>query len=674
MRYNAKSLAELLPAIHRLRDTEHTNKDQPLKELVELLAEQIRALEENLHQLYDDQFIETCADWAVPYIADLVGCRLLDEKVEGLVGRRAEVANTIGYRRRKGTASMLELLAHDVTGWDARVVEFFERLATTQHMNHIRPENLALTSLKSASPLETQSTPFEPLAHTGEVRAIASRRGKYNIPNIGIFLWRLKACSLTSSSARPAVVSGTPDKRRFFFSALGHDLPLVTSPQPEGEIAHLAEPLNVPLPIGRRLLRDHLEDYYGPKLSIFVKGIDHPADIIVADLSDRSSADDWGPAPGPGIVAVDPVLGRLVFGDDKTDPPLVTFYYGFGADMGGGEYDRQLSFNSAISKVIQVPDDQPTIQKAFQAMSDEDTVIEITDNGIYRETLTKTFPAGKTVEIRSANEKRPLVELQAPFEIKGSGADVTLNGLMVSGEKIVVSGKVKALRIRHCTLVPGLVLKPSCEPEKSGEPSLEVRSETAELEVDHSITGGLRLAEEGIGIVADSVLDATDESGVALAAADGKGAAGVVKIIRSTVIGKVHVVFLKLACNSIFYSALKLGDGWAAPVVSKKLQDGCVRFSFIPWDSRVPKKHRCRPGTIDEAERIRPRFTTVRYGRPGYAQLHWLCPCVIRRGADDGSEMGAFHDLYSPQREANLRVRLEEYLRFGLEAGIFYAS
>jgi hypothetical protein len=36
--------------------------------------------------------------------------------------------------------------------------------------------------------------------------------------------------------------------------------------------------------------------------------------------------------------------------------------------------------------------------------------------------------------------------------------------------------------------------------------------------------------------------------------------------------------------------------------------------------------------------------------------------------------MGAFHDLYQPQRETNLRIRLDEYLRFGLEAGIFYES
>ena len=50
------------------------------------------------------------------------------------------------------------------------------------------------------------------------------------------------------------------------------------------------------------------------------------------------------------------------------------------------------------------------------------------------------------------------------------------------------------------------------------------------------------------------------------------------------------------------------------------------------------------------------------------------CPAQIRAGADDEAEMGAFHNLFQPQRETNLRVRLDEYLRFGLEAGIFYDS
>ena len=36
--------------------------------------------------------------------------------------------------------------------------------------------------------------------------------------------------------------------------------------------------------------------------------------------------------------------------------------------------------------------------------------------------------------------------------------------------------------------------------------------------------------------------------------------------------------------------------------------------------------------------------------------------------------MGAYHQLFQPQRAANLRIRLEEYLRFGLEAGTFYET
>jgi hypothetical protein len=49
-----------------------------------------------------------------------------------------------------------------------------------------------------------------------------------------------------------------------------------------------------------------------------------------------------------------------------------------------------------------------------------------------------------------------------------------------------------------------------------------------------------------------------------------------------------------------------------------------------------------------------------------------LTPAAIRSGADDESEPGAGHATGESRREAHLRVRLEEYLRFGLEAGLFH--
>ena len=72
--------------------------------------------------------------------------------------------------------------------------------------------------------------------------------------------------------------------------------------------------------------------------------------------------------------------------------------------------------------------------------------------------------------------------------------------------------------------------------------------------------------------------------------------------------------------------------------------------------------------------RVQPEFTTRRYGLPAYAQLSLDCAPEICTGADNGAEMGVFNALLQPQREANLRLRFEEYLPFGLEAGLIFVN
>jgi hypothetical protein len=67
-------------------------------------------------------------------------------------------------------------------------------------------------------------------------------------------------------------------------------------------------------------------------------------------------------------------------------------------------------------------------------------------------------------------------------------------------------------------------------------------------------------------------------------------------------------------------------------------------------------------------------FASVRYGTPDYAQLADNCADEITRGADDGAEMGVFHDLYQPQRADSLRARLAEYTPAGTDAGISFVS
>jgi hypothetical protein len=75
-----------------------------------------------------------------------------------------------------------------------------------------------------------------------------------------------------------------------------------------------------------------------------------------------------------------------------------------------------------------------------------------------------------------------------------------------------------------------------------------------------------------------------------------------------------------------------------------------------------------------EARRVRPQFNSKRYGSPAYCQLAETCAEEITGGAEDEAEMGVFHDLYQPQRAANLRARLDQFTPAGLEAGIIYES
>jgi hypothetical protein len=100
----------------------------------------------------------------------------------------------------------------------------------------------------------------------------------------------------------------------------------------------------------------------------------------------------------------------------------------------------------------------------------------------------------------------------------------------------------------------------------------------------------------------------------------------------------------------------------------ERVQQGCVRFSYLGDAARAPRRYRCQP------ERPAPQFTSTRFGDPGYGQLADRCAEALRQGSSRQSDLGAFGDLLQPQREANLRAALDEYLRFGLEAGIFHAT
>jgi hypothetical protein len=697
MNPEADKLYKLLPALYRVRDAEH---GEPLRALCAAIAEDIAILRENLDQLYDDQFIETCADWVAPYIGELIGYRSLHGVSARTRSARAEVANTMAYRRRKGTATVLEQLARDVTGWNARVVEFFQSLQTSQYMNRIRPAHAVTPDLRDWEALERRDTAFNTLAHSVDMRRIETQQGRYNIPNIGLYLWRLDAFSVTRSPAFRI------DDERYLFSPLGHDVQLFTRPETETEITHLAEPLNVPDPIGRRVLARDLARYYGPGLSLLVEtnnGGIAADDIRVCNLSDDGAS--WAHLP-VRKVSIDPVLGRMAF------PPgfprvnvRVSYHHAFSMAMGGGEYERRETF--ALDGEVTSVARGESLQAALRAAR-SGGIVEIADNGRYddEEALSIVVDAGARLELRAANEHRPMIVLPDDLRIElHPGSELTLNGLVVAGRPLVAAAgrgteaRPAILTLRHCTFVPGLTLTRAGAPRFPDQPSLLVDIPGATVDIDRCILGGLRAGRDTTIKIANSMIDATGDEQVAFAAPTGIAAGGVLTLVNSTVIGRVHTSRLELASNSILMARPADSGPWRHPVISDQNQHGCVRFCFVPPDSIVPRRYRCQPDlAIEEAilkadqsagslsapqrqairdatlSRVRPVWTTLRYGRPAYGQLGRSCPGELRTGAEDESEMGAFHDVFAPQREGNLRIRLQEYLRFGLEVGIFYST
>lgn len=651
MALGREALFDLLPAIHKIRDAEQGGV---LETLLSVFGEQIEVLQENLDQLYDDQFIETCAPWVVPYIGDLVGARGVKSVAGTAFRARAYVANTIAYRRRKGTAAMIEQLARDVTNWPAAVVEMFEHLVTTQYMNHVRLQSAATPDLRNGRIAEEIDTPFDRTAHVADVRRISSGRGKHNIPNIAIFLWRIGAYPLTNSPAVPV------DAQRFLFNPLGSDMTLYTQPETEDEIAQLAEPINVPIPITIRAMAGDVGAYYGAEKSVhvIVDNIAVPVEKVdVCNLSDDGGG--WANTPAPaGMVSIDPERGRIALSANATSV-RVMFHYGFGADLGGGEYERG---ESLMSSPVAIEIARPqTIAGALTTLGTRSGVIELTDNGRYTEAVAVKLAKEQRVEIRARNGVRPFVNGAISVE-GGTDSELNINGMLIDAAVTVpkTNNHLAHLRIRHCTLVP------------HNTPSVLVDADQGELHllVDHAITGAVRMpAAAGDLTIRDAIVDG------AIGGA-GTDAACPATIERATIFGPLHVQALTLGSESLFTER----------IVAERRQTGCVRFSFVRRDagnvSLTPRRHHCEPDTEIAANGdaaavikwLRPSFVSTRYGDPGYALLKVNAPVQIRTGAEDGAEMGAFHMVQAARREANLRAALDEYLRLGLEAGIFYAS
>lgn len=743
-------LYALLPAFHRVRDAE---QGEPLRTLLQVIETELERVESDIAGLYDNWFIETCDEWVVPYIGDLLGVRPIRPIVSAGVSTRAYVANTIAYRRRKGTALVLEQLANDVTGWPAHVVESFQRLTTTQHVNHVRVVPTATAGLRDAAAAEWAGGAFDPFSHTADMRS-AARGGRHAITHVALYLWRLRSYRMgggdPGEDAADAVSARRDAGGDWRVHPVGCDAPLFNLPRTETAITQASAEEDVPGRLralalhadadrsrrGVRMPAPRFLTDGDPVLRVFVRlagsaaTLEVPRDAMFACRL---------PQPRPGeplpalAMAIDPQRGRIRFADGlPVDAVWTQHSYGFSGDLGGGPYDRNAALRTlgmalagSAAAVGEAVFDAPDVwQVGVSHLLADDEQGRVFSSLREAVAVWNTLAAGRTgvivimdsaseqdapgapalpLEIRIGERSRLLivaggwprdaVSRSATFDASGvrahligdvvihgtapaetsDGGACVINGLLLEGRLDVAAGHLGQLVLSHCSVVDGVdgvagVAAPSAlTVQPGGNAQMALRIERS-ICASVAVAGPIRTVSMVDSLIGGGKGAQAGPRAPCLVALDTPAT-----LLRSTFFGPVDVQSLS-ASDCIF----------AEGVQAARRQTGCVRFSYVPAGSAVPRRYRCQPdleiagrGAALRAEiraSLRPLFVSREYGDPGFGQLETRCAVQLRTGAESGAEMGAFEFLHQPQREANLRGALDEYLRFGLEASLIFVT
>jgi hypothetical protein len=506
-------LRDWLPAFYLVRDAQVSGGDGMLGALLDLLDAEVAEVEAELALRYASLFIETCSDDDLAHFQALLGLRQLP----GSLNARALTGNIIAYRRGKGTIATLERAVAAVSGWNAHAVEYFRLLATTQNLNHLRPANTTV-AVRDPAPLDWSGTPFDPLAHLVDVRSIATDRGRFNIPNVGVHLWRLGPVTTIDASDAVAV-----DGSRFRFHPLGIDAPLYSigglidaiGVAPSGP----ATPKDVTAPIGLLQMRRDLADYYGTadhqSVCVFVDGSAVPIeDVCACDLGDFGGG--WRNAPPTKRVAIDPTRGRLAF----PAPPdgHVSVRFTRARPMEIGSRDVAPLADPAHPAVV-VPDQAATLPAAISALPSGGGVIELRGSTRYAPAVGLTIAPDTDVTIQATTGNWPVLDVtNTPIDC-GDGAALTLTGLLIVGDTVHITGTPASVTLDRCTLVPGHTLAPDGTPGTPDGPSLVLdvaENAGTAVALTRCVSGPIRIAAPEVTLtVADSIITGSGRGGAA---------------------------------------------------------------------------------------------------------------------------------------------------------------
>ena len=692
-----------LPAVYRRRDAE---RGEPLRALLAILDEQFQRVQADVETTWDNWFVETAEEWLVPYLGQALGLPVTRNVSAIAFSRRAFVANAIHYRRGKGTAATVELLARDLTNYPTRVVEFFTRMAWNEAINH-QTSRQATLDIRSTIALERLGGPFDAAMRTAEVRRIASGRGKVNLPNLGLFMWRSQLWPIAGADAE---AMGIPGTSAWWFRPIGGERPLYAPLETEVDPRAVADEASVPLALSRRRLWDQARrlgaDMRWP-FTIAIHGdapAGHSTRQVRDDEIDICNLETIPATVNAGRAIVDPQRGALVLGANLvaglSNVEVVTDHFiATPGNIGAGPWNRGEEVRSWLASWTSPPEARTVgYQVVVQREGTGTAIVNTLDDAVrgWNDFLTGLpddaargqalglilvadsrthlapparairMPAGAVLGVGAArlddtmvvaDSVRPLVRgtirVQGLDRTASNRGELYVNGLMVDGRIRVQNGALQGLRVVSSTVLAPRAI--DVEGQDGANAGLTVRLERSIL--TDVVTGG---AFAGLDVTDTAV---TGEVHAPLTPAS---------MLASTVLGTTR-------CGQLNATSCLFDD----LVTIEQQQDGCVRFSYVPVDSRTPRRFRCQPDlAIEEAAgtaaaalvrlRVRPQFISVDVHAPGFLLLDALTPAAIRGAAEDGGEPGCWNHLQHGLRLANLNNALPQFLRFGLEPGVFF--
>lgn len=657
----------------------------PLKSLLSVMLREGQIVAEDIAQLYDDQFIETCAPWVVPYLGALVGARQY-EVLPGTQSARQQVATTFELRQRKGTLWALEVAVSVATGWPVHGVEYWERVAGTQSLRRPRLDKSGTADMMAGPALSRIGGAFDTAPRLAEMGRIDREGGRWNLPNIGLHIFRQTPASFgrpqmdgDDPSPGQSAVAADEDQGWYFFSPLGCDQALFHAPiAPDLADGRRRGETDFPQPLSRGMLCEDPAQFYGTRgdLSLwgdFGQGPEMiPVDDIQAAIIDGDfdgEVTQWRYIGPSDKVLIDPERGRFVMPSQgafsEWSDLWVTYHHGRSHLIGGSERagsdvplaESHAPLHFTHSDLVDMP---------------EEIAFEMPDN-----TSSATF------EIRAEEYAAPvLIAAQSGCEIIiPDGQRLILSGLRwLRGGTLRLRGVGATVEISDCTFLGGSVWTQDGDMEQFGDVALDIGPRMS-VTARSSLFGQVTLDQDTEFRAQDSVIRAPRLEMDALRANQN---GDVVSLERCTVFGRIDVSAVGggqdealrgivvprddtgpagIADSIVMARGGELGQ----PVRIGTLQSGSVRHSFLPSGSQVPRAYACAYGV--EGTDDWPRMTSTQATHAGFMQLDHNAAVALKTGGANGSEMGVGNRQMNAARMRNLDRARTDFLRFGAAAG-----